>query len=71
MDRAIRAVETIDKLKEKGRTDDAELIKGVLNNRSASAADELAKNIDKVQIPDEEKPLIKQGKKSPNKNLEE
>lgn len=70
VDRAIRAVETIDKLKENGRTEDAELIKGVLNNRSASAADELARNIDKVQIPDEDKILVKQGKKSPNKYVE-
>lgn len=70
VDRAIRAVETIDKLKENGRTEDAELIKGVLNNRSATAADELARNIDKVQIPDEDKILVKQGKKSPNKYVE-
>lgn len=69
-ERAIRAVEAIDKLKESGRSDEADLIRGVLNNRSVSAAEDLARNIDKVKIPDEEIPLIKQGKKSPNKYLE-
>lgn len=46
VDRAIRAVNVIDELTEKGRIDDAALIRGVLNNRSISAAEELAKNID-------------------------
>ena len=41
VERAIRAVSTIDELTEQGRTEDAELIRGVLNNRSISAADEL------------------------------
>lgn len=44
--------------------EDAELIRGVLNNRSVSAAEELARNIDIVEIPEKEKPLIQSGKKS-------
>lgn len=64
VDRAINAVNKIDILKEEGRVEDAELIRGVLNNGSISAADELAKNIDIVVIPEEDKPLIKSGKKS-------
>lgn len=64
VDRAINAVNKIDILKEEGRIEDAELIRGVLNNGSISAADELAKNIDIVEIPEEDKPLIKSGKKS-------
>lgn len=45
-------------------TVNAELIRGVLNNRSVSAAEELARNIDIVEIPEKEKPLIQSGKKS-------
>ena len=41
VERAIRAVSAIDELTEQGRTEDDELIRGVLNNRSISAADEL------------------------------
>ena len=54
----------IEELRETGRGKDAELIRGVLNNRSVSAAEELARNIDIVEIPEEEKPLIQSGKKS-------
>lgn len=64
VDRAITAVNKIEELKKIGRTEDAELIRGVLNNRSVSAAEELARNIDIVEIPEEEKPLIRSGKKS-------
>lgn len=64
VDRAITAVNKIDELKKTGREKDAELIRGVLNNRSVSAAEELARNIDIVEIPEEEKPLIQSGKKS-------
>ena len=41
VERAIKTVSIIDELTEQGRTEDAELIRGVLNNRSISAADEL------------------------------
>lgn len=64
VDRAITAVNKIDELRKSGRGKDAELIRGVLNNRSVSAAEELARNIDIVEIPEEEKPLIQSGKKS-------
>lgn len=64
VDRAITAVNKIDELRKTGREKDAELIRGVLNNRSISAAEELARNIDIVEIPEEEKPLIQSGKKS-------
>lgn len=64
VDRAITAVNKIDELRKTGREKDAELIRGVLNNRSVSAAEELARNIDIVEIPEEIKPLIQSGKKS-------
>lgn len=64
VDRAINAINKIDTLKDEGRVEDAELIRGVLNNGSISAADELARNIDIVEIPEEDKQLIKSGKKS-------
>lgn len=64
VDRAITAVNKIDELSKTGRVEDAELIRGVLNNRSVSAAEELARNIDIVEIPKEEKPLIQSGRKS-------
>lgn len=64
VDRAITAVNKIEELRKAGREEDAELIRGVLNNRSVSAAEELARNIDIVEIPEEEKPFIQSGKKS-------
>ena len=64
VDRAITAVNKIDELKKAGRVEDAELIRGVLNNRSVSAAEELARNIDIIEISEEERPLIQSGKKS-------
>lgn len=64
VDRAITAVNKIEELRKAGRVEDAELIRGVLNNRSVSAAEELARNIDIVDIPKEVKPLIQSGKKS-------
>lgn len=64
VDRAITTIDIIDNLEESGRNEDADLIRGVLNNRSVSAAEELARNIDIVEIPEEEKILIKSGKKS-------
>lgn len=61
-ERAIKTVEVIDKLKTEGRTEEADLIRAVLNKRSVSTAEELAKNIDKVDIPEKDIELIKQGK---------
>lgn len=52
VDRAIKTVNIIDDLADKGRTEEAELIRGVLNNGSISTAEELAKNIDIVEIPE-------------------
>ncbi len=62
VDRAIKTVTTIDKLTNEGRTEEADLIRAVLNKRSVSTAEELAKNIDKVDIPEEDIELIKQEK---------
>lgn len=64
VDRAITAINKIEELQKAGRVEDAELIRGVLNNRSVSAAEELARNIDIVEIPEEVKLLIQSGKKS-------
>lgn len=64
VDRAITTIDIIDELEENGRNEDADLIRGALNNRSVSAAEELARNIDIVEIPEEDKSLIKSGKKS-------
>lgn len=64
VDRAITTVNKIDELRKAGRVEEAELIRGVLNNRSVSAAEELARNIDIVEIPKEDKQLIQSGKKS-------
>ncbi|WP_143322754.1 ParB/RepB/Spo0J family partition protein [Clostridium sp. HBUAS56010] len=69
-DRAIKTISTIDKLLDEGRTEEADLIRAVLNKRSVSTAEELAKNIDKVDIPEEDIELIKQGKKSPYSYIE-
>ena len=71
VDRAIATIDIIDNLKGSGRNEDADLIRGVLNNRSVSAAEELAKNIDIVDIPEEDKQLIKSGKKSPYSYVEQ
>lgn len=65
-ERAIKAVEKIDELKERGRTEDAKLVRDVLNNRSISAAESLAKNIDNIRLSEEEKEEIRLGRKSPN-----
>ena len=69
-ERAITTVEIIDKLNEDGRTEDADLVKSVLNNGSVSAAEELARNIDKVEIPEEVIDLVKAGKRSPHSYIE-
>ena len=69
-ERAITTVEIIDKLNEDGRTEDADLVKSVLNNGSVSAAEELARNIDKVEIPEDAIDLVKAGKRSPHSYIE-
>ena len=66
VDRAINTIKKIDELKEKGRTEDADLLRGVMNNRSISAAENLAKNINNIEIPDEDRKSIQSGCKSPN-----
>ena len=71
VDRAINTVDIIDTLEDKGRTEEAELIRGVLNNGSISSAEELARNIDIVEIPETEKELVKSGKKSPLSYVED
>ena len=47
-ERAIKAIDKIEELKEEGRTEEAELIRGALNNGRISSAEELARNIDIV-----------------------
>lgn len=71
-DRAIQTVNKIDELKTEGRTEDAKFIGDVMNNRSISAAESLAKNIDNENIrrlSEEEKEDIRRGRKSPNSFL--
>lgn len=65
-DRAIKTVNKIDELKEEGRTEDAEFVRDVMNNRGISAAENLAKNIDNIRLSEEEKEKIRLGRKSPN-----
>lgn len=67
VDRAIQTVDKIDVLNEEGRTEDAELLQDVLDNRSISAAAGLAKHIDNgIKLTEEEKQAIRSGRKSPN-----
>lgn len=65
-DRAINTIGKVDELKKEGRIEDAELITDVMNNRSISAADSLAKNIDNIRLSEEEKEAVRSGSKSPN-----
>lgn len=46
VDRAIKTIDKIEELKEEGRTEEAELIRGALNNGRISSAEELARNIE-------------------------
>jgi ParB family chromosome partitioning protein len=75
VDRAIKTIEIMDELDEEGRHEDVELIRGVLNNRNISAAENLAQNINHIKISEEERKEIQSGSKSPNsfivKNKEE
>lgn len=70
VDRAITTIKIIDKLENEGRTEEADLVRAVLNKRSVSTAEELAKNIDKVDIPKDDIELIKMGRKSPYSYIE-
>lgn len=65
-DRAIKTVEKIDILTDQGRVEDANLLRGVLNNRNPSAAEILAKVIDDVNLPEDDRKDIQAGKKSIN-----
>ena len=62
VERAVKSVETIDKLTETGRKDDAELIRDALNNTSASTASELSYHID--ELTEDEKQAIRDKKMS-------
>lgn len=64
--RAINTIEKIDKLNTEGNKEQADILKGVLNNRNPAAAEKLAKNIDKIEIPNDKKEALKIGKISPN-----
>lgn len=67
VERAIKSVETIDKLKSEGRSEDAKLITDVLNNRSVSTASELSSHID--DLTEEEKQAIRDKKISAYKAI--
>lgn len=62
VERAVKSIETIDKLTETGRKDDAELIRDTLNNTSASTAADLSSHID--DLSEEEKQAIRDKKMS-------
>lgn len=62
VERAVKSIETIDKLTETGRKDDAELIRDTLNNTSASTAADLSSHID--ELTEEEKQAIRDKKMS-------
>ena len=62
VERAVKSIETIDKLTETGRKDDAELIRDTLNNTSASTASELSYHID--ELTEDEKQAIRDKKMS-------
>ena len=62
VERAVKSVETIDKLTETGRKDDAELIRDTLNNTSASTAADLSSHID--DLTEDEKQAIRDKKMS-------
>lgn len=66
VDRAINTIKKVDEFKKEGRDEEAELITDVMNNRSISAAESLAKNIDNIKLSEEEKEDIRSGRKSPN-----
>lgn len=67
VERAVKSVKTIDKLKSEGRNEDAKLIVDVLNNRSASTASELSSCID--DLTEEEKQAIRDKKMSAYKAI--
>lgn len=66
VDRAINTIKKVDEFKKEGRNEDAKLVTDVMNNRSISAAENLAKNIDNIRLSEEEKEEIRSGRKSPN-----
>ncbi len=66
VDRAIKTINKIDELEGEGRKEEAELVRDVMNNRSISAAESLAKNIDNIRLSEEQKEEIRVGRKSPN-----
>lgn len=70
VERAIKAIDVIDELTKNDREEDADLIRQVLNNGSISSAEELARNIDIVEIPEDAKELIKSGRKSPHSYID-
>ena len=62
VERAVKSIETIDKLTETGRKNDAELIRDTLNNTSASTAADLSSHID--ELTEDEKQAIRDKKMS-------
>lgn len=65
LDRVIKAIDAIDELVSQNREEDAALIRNVLNNGTASAAEKLAKYID--EFTDEDKQNVLLGKTTVNK----
>lgn len=69
VDRVVKSVKKIDELKMQGREKDSEVIRNVLNKNSASTAESLAANIDKIS--NEDKQAILEGRKSANRVVDE
>lgn len=67
VERAVKAVETIDKLKSEGRHKDADLISDTLNNTSVSTAADLSSHID--DLSEDEKQAIRDKKISAYKAI--
>lgn len=67
VERAVKTVKAIDKLKSEGRTADAELITNILNNKATSTAEDLSAHID--DLTEEEKQAIRDMKMSAYKAI--
>lgn len=67
VERAVKTIKAIDKLKSEGRTADAELITNILNNKATSTAEDLSAHID--DFTEDEKQAIRDKKISAYKAI--
>lgn len=67
VERAVKTIKVIDKLKSEGRTADAELITNILNNKATSTAEDLSAHID--DLTEDEKQAIRDKKMSAYKAI--